>query len=198
MTQVAEGTKSKAYSLADFTRDVEAVIQKAAEDSGGGPFQRSTDAQKHIVAGTEPLLARFLSEGTIPAEYCGPQDGVEVEDPGSHYSYRVNMLYRGKDDRFCIISTMWPPDASTGVHDHNGTFVVEGVYQGKMRTTKYERLDDGQRDGFAELKDVWTGTAEVGETTHVLWPEEDIHEYTNAISSPSVTIHIYGADPSKE
>src|SRR5262249_62180459 len=79
-----------------------------------------------------------------------------------------------------------------------GEWVVEGVYRNALRTARYRRLDDGSRPGYAELRETAMLDLLPGDVSHVLSPDQDIHDFTNLTDTPVVSVHIYGGDISRE
>jgi len=76
--------------------------------------------------------------------------------------------------------------------------VVEGVYRNKLHTVRYQRLDDGSRPGYAELRETAALDLQPGDVSHVLSPKQEIHDFINTTDTPVVSVHIYGGDISRE
>jgi predicted metal-dependent enzyme (double-stranded beta helix superfamily) len=93
---------------------------------------------------------------------------------------------------------IWPTGRTTGVHDHAGKWVVEGVYRNTLHTVRYRRLDDRLRPRYAELRETAVFDLYSGDVSHVLSPDQDIHGFTNTTDTPMVSMHIYGGDISSE
>jgi len=170
------------YGIDDLARDVQAVVDKRP-------------SQAALVAEVEPLLARFLAEGGLPERYCQPAAGRQVT---AHQDFTLYRLHRGRDDAFNIMAAIWPPGGGTGVHDHAGNWVVEGVYRNSLRTVRYERLDDGGRAGYAELRETASVVLAPGAVAHVRYPDRAIHDFINDSTAPTVSVHIYGGDITRE
>ncbi len=170
------------YALQQLAADVEAIV---------------ADKQEHadIVTAAEPLLERFLAANSLPEEYCQPAPGGMTTE---HKDFTLYRLHRGPEDCFNIMVAIWPPGKSSGVHDHAGKWVVEGVYRNQLRTIRYTRLDDGTHTGYAELKETASLDLHPGDVSHVLSPNEEVHDFINQTSEPVVSVHIYGGDISTE
>src|SRR3977135_2702604 len=121
-----------AYTLEQLTVDMEELLAREREHA-------------HIVAAAEPLLTRFLTAGTLPGEYCQPAAGRVATE---HQDFTVYRLHRGPQDCFNIMVAIWPAGGTSGVHDHAGKWVVEGVYRNKLHTIRYKRLDDESWPGY--------------------------------------------------
>jgi predicted metal-dependent enzyme (double-stranded beta helix superfamily) len=171
-----------AYTLEQLAADVEALVAREREHA-------------RIVAAAEPLLTRFLAASTLPEEYCRPAAGRVATE---HQDFTVYRLHRGPRDCFNIMVAIWPAGGTSGVHDHAGKWVVEGVYRNKLHTVRYKRLDDGSRPGYAELRETVALNLDPGDVAHVLSPNQEIHDFINATDKPVVSVHIYGGDISTE
>ena len=170
------------YTLQQLAADVETIV---------------ADKQEHasIVAAAEPLLERFLTTNSLPEEYCQPApDRITTE----HKEFTLYRLHRGPEDCFNIMAAIWPPGGSSGVHDHAGNWVVEGVYRNRLHTIRYKRLDDGTHAGHAKLEETVTLDLHPGNVSHVLSPNEEVHDFINQTNEPVVSVHIYGGDISTE
>jgi len=171
-----------AYTLEQLATDMETLV---ARECG----------HARIVAAAEPLLARFLAAGTLPEAYCRP---ATARMATAQQGFTLYRLHRGPRDCFNIMVAVWPAGGTTGVHDHAGKWVVEGVYRNILHTARYRRLDDGSRPGYAELRETAVVDLHPGDVSHVLSPDQDIHDFTNTTDTPVVSVHIYGGDISRE
>ena len=170
------------YGIEEFAADVEAVVARETQ-------------QANLVPQLEPLLARFLAAETLPKQYCQPAAGRVASD---HQDFTLYRLYRGANDRFNIMAAIWPAGGGSGVHDHAGNWVVEGVYRNKLHTIRYKRQDDESQPGQAELRETMALDMYPGDVAHVQYPNEAIHDFINPTQEPTVSVHIYGGDITKE
>jgi predicted metal-dependent enzyme (double-stranded beta helix superfamily) len=170
------------YTWEQLAIDVETVVAREREHA-------------KIVPAVEPLLARFLSAQTLPEQYCRPAEGRVATE---HQDFTVYRLHRGPKDCFNIMVAIWPAGGSSGVHDHAGKWVVEGVYRNKLHTIRYKRLDDKSQPGYAQLRESVALDLHPGAVAHVLSPNEEIHDFINPSKEPTVSVHIYGGDISQE
>ena len=170
------------YTLEQLAGDMEALITREKEHAP-------------IVAAAEPLLERFLAADSLPEEYCQPAPGRITTE---HKEFTLYRLHRGPEDCFNIMAAIWPPGGSSGVHDHAGKWVVEGVYRNQLHTIRYKRLDDGTQPGHAELRETTALDLRPGDVSHVLSPNEEVHDFHNQTDEPVVSVHIYGGDISTE
>jgi predicted metal-dependent enzyme (double-stranded beta helix superfamily) len=181
MTNLAR-KQEPAYTLEQLAVDMEALVAREREHA-------------RIVAAAEPLLAKFLAAETLPEEYCKPAAGHVATE---HQDFTVYRLHRGPHDCFNTMVAIWPAGGSSGVHDHAGKWVVEGVYRNKLQTVRYKRLDNGSQPGYADLRETVALDLHPGDVAHVLSPNETIHNFINTTREPVVSVHIYGGDISKE
>jgi len=77
------------------------------------------------------------------------------------------------------------------VHDHGSWGVLSCLF-GAIDEIKYQRLDDGSREGFAELRPHSPLVMNPGETTSILPLNPGIHRLGNVAEGFSVSIHVYG------
>ncbi len=77
------------------------------------------------------------------------------------------------------------------VHDH-GSWGIIGTLFAKLGEKKYERLDDGKREGYAELIETESRVYGPGETTVVLPVREGIHAMDNPTEGIAISVNVYG------
>jgi predicted metal-dependent enzyme (double-stranded beta helix superfamily) len=70
------------------------------------------------------------------------------------------LLYVDPDHHFVINGVVRMPGRTGGVHDHADAWVLYGVLDGTESLERFDRVDDGSRSGYAEVKlaSVTTGT----------------------------------------
>jgi predicted metal-dependent enzyme (double-stranded beta helix superfamily) len=105
-------------------------------------------------------------------------------------------LYRSPDRAFLILCYIWDKGLSDTIHDH-GSWGIIGSFVRSIGEHKYERLDDGKREGYAELKEVSSTVLNPGETTYVLPLNKGIHRMENFGSDTAITINVYGPNVRK-
>ena len=104
-----------------------------------------------------------------------------------HYARRE--LYRSEQFGYAVVAMTWGPGQGTPIHDHCGMWCVEGVWQGELEITQYEKLEESGTDfRFGQVGAIQAGAGSAGS----LIPP---HEY-HAIANPSdeavcVSLHIY-------
>jgi predicted metal-dependent enzyme (double-stranded beta helix superfamily) len=92
-----------------------------------------------------------------------------VKDPGlkahsarwpSTEGFKNLLLYVDPQHHFAINAVVRAPGRTGSVHDHADAWVLYGVLDGSESLERYERIDDGSRPGYAEVRlaSVTTGT----------------------------------------
>jgi len=169
---------AEAYNLTKLAADVTEIVQ------------REKDPTK-IVGAIRPLMARIISvEGFLPEQYTRP---VSAEQP-----YGLYLVHRGPRDSFTLLSAIWPPGGQTPVHDHAGSWAVETILKGTLHTCRFKRLDEGSKEGYAELRQTAELDLHEKEIAHVVPPDQDVHQFINLTDQPVLSFHIYGGDITKQ
>jgi predicted metal-dependent enzyme (double-stranded beta helix superfamily) len=171
MTAPCPASSAPTYDLAHFIRDVEALLDRH-------PSVPMT------IKEVSSLLGRLVHDTRwLPAEYRSP-----IQD-----SYARYILHRDRTNRFVVLSLVWLPGQSTPIHDHS-TWGVMGLVENELEEVGYERLDDGSRENYAELRETKGRMVGAGSVSYVLPPYEEIHRIGNPTNRPSLSLHVYGRD----
>jgi predicted metal-dependent enzyme (double-stranded beta helix superfamily) len=118
-------------------------------------------AQREVV----PILRRL----------AGEKDLLEIGLPReSSHGTEGSWLYWDSD--IGIFSARFPHGVVVPVHNH-GTWEIVGVYEGELDYRSYRRLDDGSREGYAELEVVEDRVLRPGDFAVVPLPPHDIHGF---------------------
>jgi predicted metal-dependent enzyme (double-stranded beta helix superfamily) len=118
-------------------------------------------AQREIV----PLLQRLARE----------KDLLDIGLPrDSNHAVDGSWLYW--DGEIGIFTAKFPHGVVVPVHNH-GTWEIVGVYSGELDYRAYSRLDDGSREGYAELEIVEDRVLGPGDFSVVPVPPNDIHGF---------------------
>ena len=134
-----------------------------------------------IVARVRPLVQELARSQTwLAAEHfeCDSDQGF-----GAH------LLHEEPDHTLAIFAGAWLPGRGAPPHNHGTWAVIAGVV-GLERNTLWTRIDDGSRQGYAELRRL---------EDHVLGPgdvmtlqPDTIHSVINEGDSVTVSLHVYG------
>lgn len=104
-------------------------------------------------------------------------------------SYVQHALYSSPSGRLALVALVWRPGARTPIHDHIA-WGLAGVYRGCERETRYEWCD---HDGTPRLRVGETHEVAAGEVVPIV-PPGDIHQVTNPLAGPTVSLHLYGGN----
>ena len=112
-------------------------------------FEKEPDLEKRWNA-LAPALAELLADPTVIEASqswpdCVPADGraenlLFYEDPD--YGFAVNGLTKGAARQ----------GVPSRIHDHAHIYTLYGVLDGHERIERYERLDDGSKPDYAEIR----------------------------------------------
>jgi len=77
---------------------------------------------------------------------------------------RKNLLfYEDPDFGFAINGVVRVPGRTGSVHDHDRAWVAYGLLEGSETLERFDRVDDGSREGYAELKRSSANTGKAGD-----------------------------------
>lgn len=163
------------YSMQELVADVTAVVRSTSDDDER--CERIT-----------PFLRAWMDDGAhLPERYTQPCDGRACG----------HLLFTDPDGAFFVISVVFPPGTSSGVHYH-GEWGVIGILQGTDEETKYAReaspefVDAGQP---CELRQVDKIFSPAGTITYLRPPLEGFHRVKAAGEATGVSLHILGGTP---
>lgn len=99
----------------------------------------------------KPLLEKFVMEPAVKAHSA---------DWPSTEGHKNLLLHVDPDYEFVINAVVREPGRKGSIHDHADAWVLYGLLDGTESLERYDRIDDGSRPGYAELKlaSVTTGT----------------------------------------
>ncbi|MGE5415826.1 MAG: hypothetical protein ACM3UZ_03540 [Acidobacteriota bacterium] len=100
-------------------------------------------------------------------------------------------IYRDPLGHLSIRLFVWEPHVQYPVHDHS-SWGIMGCLKNELRETKYRRLDDGSKGGYADLAVQAEAVLRANDTTFVLPYEKGIHRMMCHGSLPALSVHAYG------
>jgi predicted metal-dependent enzyme (double-stranded beta helix superfamily) len=156
-------------TLQDFIRQMEELTTTETDP------RRITELGK-------PLLRQLVSRPDAVEERFkrGGSDG--------HGRY---MLHRAP--RFNVTAVVWRPGDRAKAHNHR-TWGMIGVIGNEIQESRFRRLDDGTKAGYAELETTDILVHKPRAVSILIPPEDDIHEMLNITPRDTVEIHVYGED----
>jgi predicted metal-dependent enzyme (double-stranded beta helix superfamily) len=113
-----------------FIADLRAIWTADADD------QRRMEKAK-------PLLQRLVMDDTLKAH--------SANWPSTEGRKNL-LLYVDPDYAFVVNGVVRVPGRTGSVHDHADAWVLYGVLDGTESLERFERIDDGSRPGFADIK----------------------------------------------
>jgi predicted metal-dependent enzyme (double-stranded beta helix superfamily) len=139
-----------------------------------------------------PQAAHLLSRLTKDAGFLRREVLPALREASGVEDWRVARRYADGEGSCSLQIFVWPPGTGTRVHDHSSWGAYRCVF-GSVLEERYERLDDGSRQGHARLKKVWqlAWGPQDGVST-VLPGDGGIHRVTNSGESAAVSVHFYG------
>ena len=112
----------------------------------------------------KPLLEQLVKDAGLKAH--------SASWPSTE-GYKNLLLYVDPDHHFVINAVVRMPGRTGSVHDHADAWVLYGMLDGTESLERYERLDDGSRVGYAEIKLASVTTGSQGKVDLV--PPHAIH-----------------------
>jgi predicted metal-dependent enzyme (double-stranded beta helix superfamily) len=157
-----------AYTLDAFVADLRAAVGGAA-------------TEKAILAGVKPLAVRLAASPDLRARVTRQCDAEQ--------GFGFQLLHEEPDHALAVALFNWLPGRGTPPHDHGTWGVVVGV-EGDEVNTFWQRVDDGARDGHAELRKLAEKRFVPGDA--IVLPSTVIHSVWNDTAQVSVSLHVYG------
>lgn len=127
-------------------------------------------------------LARQLADDT---SWVRPEFYDCDEDQG----FGINILNEEPDHTLLVEAIAWLPGRGVAPHDHQTWGVVVGI-DGVEVNVDWHRLDDGSREGYADLE--IARETSVGHGDIVSFLPDDIHGVRNDGDVTSLSLHVYG------
>jgi predicted metal-dependent enzyme (double-stranded beta helix superfamily) len=162
------------YTLDQFVHDMEDLLKS------------QPDSEKIFDIGSGWLEKLTRNIDNIPEEYRRPLGAGARPNHGSY------LLYQGESG-LQVTTVVWGPGEHLGPHDHH-TWGIIGVLDNTLTETRYQRVDDRSREGFAKLERDRTAQFKPGEITLLVPDVDEIHQMDNHTGRPTVEVHVYGTD----
>ncbi|PEV91671.1 cysteine dioxygenase [Bacillus cereus] len=137
--------------------------------------------EEEIVCGIEKLLEELLEKKTwLPLE----------KQKANLTQYARHLLYEDPLKRFEVLALVWKDGQSTPLHDHDGTWGVEGVFSGRIMVQNFIQT---KQLGNSLVYLTHTGNLYLGEgETDKVIPPADCHILEISENEIVITIHVYG------
>ncbi|MCU7753565.1 cysteine dioxygenase family protein [Bacillus cereus] len=137
--------------------------------------------EEEIVCGIEKLLEELLEKKTwLPLD----------KQKANLTQYARHLLYEDLLKRFEVLALVWKDGQSTPLHDHDGTWGVEGVFSGRIMVQNFIQTKQLENSlvYLTHTGNLYLGE---GETDKVI-PPADCHILEISKNESVITIHVYG------
>lgn len=171
---------SGSYAVPEFLAEAEAAI--AAGEDLDARLGRIETALQRLLQNRRfvgDFLAEMLTRKHLPPDHMR---SVDLHD---------FTICRGPADSFSLKLYVWLPGARHPIHDH-GSWGVFGSYRNDLTVVRFHRVDDGEIEDRATLREGQRFILKPGQTTRILPFNEGIHWTGNDTDSLGLTVHVYG------
>ena len=163
------------YTLDDFVQEMETLL--ATQPNNEKIFDRGSDYLSRLIANPD----------AIPEQFRQP---VGAGSRANHGSW---LLHHSPDSGLLVTAVVWGPGDHASPHDHR-TWGMIGVMDNALTETRFRRVDDHQRDDWAQLERDRSAVVKPGEISLLIPEVDEIHQMDNFTDRPTVEIHVYGND----
>jgi 3-mercaptopropionate dioxygenase len=138
-------------------------------------------SEEESIAAMRPAMDRLLARADeLPADASQPDnDGGAIG----------HLLHADPDERFHILSVVFPPGTSSGTHEH-GCWGIIGYVAGLDEETRYRRVDGGSGDDGCVLEEIERVVHDPGTVSRLLPPDEMHHRVCNPGTVDGVSVHV--------
>ena len=162
------------YSLDEFVYDMESLLKDQLN-------------QERLFDKGSSLLSRLINNpDAISAEFRTP---LGKGPRANHGSY---LLHQG-DSGLQVTAVVWGPGDHAAPHDHR-TWGMIGVMDNALTETRFRRVDDRSKEGYAQLEKDRDSIVKPGEVSLLIPEVDEIHQMDNFTDRSTVEIHVYGHD----
>jgi cysteine dioxygenase len=137
---------------------------------------------------TGPLDRSESEMADVLTDVCarGLLQGIRLDSHPGHFTRTCAYF----DDRFELLLLNWGRGSASDIHDHGGQHCWLAVVDGFLELENYERVDDGSREGRAQIVRRDSTILEIGQLDLRSAPSE-IHRVSNAGGRSAVSLHVY-------
>ena len=162
----------RAYALADFIREMQAIVE------------RTVAVDEIIAAGSQRLRRAIANPKLLAPQYRRPSIAGAKPNHGTYSLYRGRGLF--------VSASVWGPGDHSDPHNH-GTWGLIGVIENAIQETRYRVVGNDER-GLPRVERVDARLMKSGDVA-VLTPDAgEIHELDTFSRQPTVELHVYGAN----
>ena len=161
------------YTLDEFVHDMADLV--ATQPDQATLFDRGAR-----------LIGRLVSDPrSVPEQFRHPAPHGRRPGGGSY------ILHRGPG--LSVTSVVWGPGSHVGPHDHH-TWGMIGVMGNAIQETRFRRVDDRDREGYAVLEKDRSVLVKPGDVSLLVPDQDEIHQIDNFSDRLTVEIHVYGKE----
>lgn len=167
------------YGIAEFIADAKGIVPPG----GGDPGPEGREALGR-------LLRRLARNEEIVA-----RTGQGTARQGTHgMDIRGGEVHKEPDGTLALMLARFPHESETPIHNHNSWGVV-AVVSGRDRYLAWRRVDDGARDGYAEVELEYERLLGPGDVVSFADIPHDLHSQQGADGAPVWELVFFGRDP---
>ena len=156
------------YSIQNYISDIRLITKEET-------------IEKNIIDRIKPLSKKLVkNKSWIKSKYF---------DVDTKQGFGLHLLHEEIDHSLAVFVIAWAPDKGLAPHNHKTWAVVSGI-QGQEHETNYKRIDDGSKEGYADLIKTYEETLYPGDASCCL--PEDIHSVWNNGNETALSLHTYG------
>ena len=154
-------------------------------------------ADMNDLLASQPDQAKLFDRGSTCLERlvrnpnCITEQFQRPSGTGKRANHGSYALYRGPG--LFVSAVVWGPGDRVGPHDHQ-TWGMIGVMGNGILETRYRRVDDRDKEGFAILEKDRANLVKPGDVSLLIPEIDEIHRMDNDTDRSTVEIHVYGKD----
>ncbi|MDY6912426.1 MAG: HEAT repeat domain-containing protein [Chloroflexota bacterium] len=168
------------YTLEQFCDEMEVLVAQKGDLTRF--LKEAQDILKRLLANRE-FTNRVLEQMV--------QDDAFTKSSISTIDRHDILLHRSPKGSFSMRMFVWAPGSKHHIHDH-GSWGIVGSFVNQTEEISYRRIDDGSREGYAEIEERSRRVLSPGDTTSVLPLNGGIHWTGSASDETGLTVHVYG------
>lgn len=147
------------------------------------------ELDRAMAAPPGPHRCGAVKDALVKAAEAGAADLPGPCRSACDAGYARHLLHRDPAGGYSVVVMVWAAGQGTPLHDHDGRWCVECVWQGRIRVTSYSRQADAP-DGLHRFRKESLVDNAVGEAGSLIPPHE-YHRIENAGRETAMTVHVY-------
>jgi 3-mercaptopropionate dioxygenase len=164
------------------------------EGSAGAAFEAFCQSVGRVTAGLSERDIPAAVATMLPSILCQPDLLSPAQRAAPESGYERHTLFICPEDRFSIMSVVWPAGIFSPIHDHSN-WCAFGVYEGGVEETFYEAVSSS--DDYSRARTVKTKSHHPGAVAHMPAAASHIHRMHNPGARSAISLHVYGGNCEK-